>query len=340
MTLKFCCFIPLKCVDSPEIMKTGQKIFNWYQKNKRNLPWRKNARFYCIWISEVMLQQTTVRAVIPYYKKFIKKFPTLKSLAQSPLEEVLPYWAGLGYYSRVQNLHKSAQMFFKEKKIPQKADQLKKYPGFGPYISKAVSSIAFGEFVSVMDGNVIRVLCRHENLKVLWWKNTKKLEQTAQNWSLDLPIGDMNQALMELGAIICTPKSPLCSQCPVKTTCQAKRLNKINQLPLKKTRKKKEIWVWRPQVNFKNNKVLLTQEHSCPFLKNSWLFPGSVQKKKTPPQKYDFKHSITHHDIFICLSKKQSSKISSKWYSVRDLQKINPSSLLQKVLKKQTINLS
>ena len=315
-------------------MKTGQKIFNWYQKNKRDLPWRKETNPYRIWVSEVMLQQTTVQAVIPYYNKFIKKFPHLKSLAQSPLEEVLPYWAGLGYYSRVKNLHKSAQMFFKEKRIPQTAEQLKKYPGFGPYTSKAVSSIAFGEFVSVMDGNVIRVLCRHENLKILWWKSTKKLEKTAQNWSQNLPIGDMNQALMELGAVICTPRSPLCGRCPIKSTCKAKKFNKINSLPVRKPRKKKEIWLWRPQVVLKNNQVLLTQEHSCPFLKKSWLFPGSVQKKKNPLQKYDLKHSITHHDIFICISKKQSSKTPSKWCTVSDLQKINPSSLLQKILKK------
>ena len=316
-------------------MKTGQKIFNWYQKNKRDLPWRKETDPYRIWVSEVMLQQTTVQAVIPYYNRFIKKFPHLKSLVQSPLEEVFPYWAGLGYYSRVKNLHKSAQMFFKEKRIPQTAGQLKKYPGFGSYTSKAVSSIAFGEFVSVMDGNVIRVLCRHENLKILWWKNTKKLEKIAQNWSQNLPIGDMNQAFMELGAVICTPRSPLCGNCPIKNTCKAKKLNKINSLPVKKPRKKKEIWLWRPQVILKNNQVLLTQEHSCPFLKKSWLFPGSVQKKKAPLQKYDLKHSITHHDIFICISRKQISKTPSKWCAVSDLQKINPSSLLQKILKKQ-----
>ena len=282
-----------------------------------------------------MLQQTTVQTVIPYYKKFIKKFPDLKSLAKSPLKEVLPYWAGLGYYSRAGNLHKSAQMFFKERRIPQTADQLRRYPGFGPYTSKAVSSIAFGEFVSVIDGNVIRVLCRHENLKIFWWKNTKKLEETAQNWSRGLPIGDMNQALMELGAVVCTPQSPLCGQCPIKRTCRAKKLNKINNLPLKKYRKNKEIWVWRPRVIFNKGKVLLTQEHSCPFLKKSWLFPGSIQKKKTPPQKYDLKHSITHHDIFICLSNKKNPKVSSaQWQTVSDIQKINPSSLLQKILKK------
>ncbi len=286
----------------------------------------------------MMLQQTTVQTVIPYYKKFIKKFPDLKSLAKSPLEEVLPYWAGLGYYSRVKNLHKSAQMFCKEKRIPQTAEQLKKYPGFGPYTSKAVSSIAFGEFVSVIDGNVIRVLCRHENLKIFWWKNTKKLEETAQKWSRGLPIGEMNQALMELGAVVCAPQSPLCEKCPINKTCQAKKLNKTSSLPLKRARKNKEIWVWRPQIILRNNKVLLTQEHFCPFLKKSWLFPGSIQKKKTPPQRYVLKHSITHHDIFVCLSKKQIPKISSiKWQTIRDIQKINPSSLLQKILKKSEL---
>ena len=169
----------------------------------------------------------------------LKKFPNLKSLAQSPLEKVLPYWAGLGYYSRVKNLHTSARIFFKEKRIPQTAEQLKKYPGFGPYTSKAVSSIAFGEFVSVMDGNVIRVLCRHENLKILWWKKYKKnWRKTAQNWSRSLPIGDMNQALMELGAVICTPRSPLCGKLSCKKTpAKLKSLIKLQQSAGEKTSK-------------------------------------------------------------------------------------------------------
>ena len=321
-------------------MRIGQKIFKWYQKNKRDLPWRKNSNPYRIWISEIMLQQTTVQAVIPYYKKFLKKFPTLKSLAQSPLEEVLPYWSGLGYYSRVRNLHRSAQMFFKQNKgkLLQTAKELRAYPGFGPYTSKAVSSIAFGEPVSVLDGNVIRVLCRHEGLSIAWWKNTDSLEEIADRWRQNLPSGDMNQAFMELGAVICTPRNPLCSICPIHTTCQARKLNKIESLPLKKPRKSKQVWLWRPQVMIKNNKIILTQKHSCPFLKQQWLFPGTVQRLKKPPEKYTFRHSITHYNIFVIPKHiKTPSSFQKKnrtwaWQNLDQIQQVSPFSLTQKIL--------
>ncbi len=316
-------------------MNQGQKLLKWYQAHKRPMPWRGVSDPYAIWVSEVMLQQTTVQAVIPYYEKFIKKFPNLKSLAQSSLKDVLPYWAGLGYYSRVKNLHQSAKIFFKEKKIPQTAQELEKYPGFGPYTSKAVSSIAFGERVSVLDGNVIRVLCRYQNLKTPWWSNKEKckMEKIAQTWSQNLPIGDMNQAFMELGATICTPNSPSCTRCPLSKTCRAKKFKTIDQIPLKKIRRKKEIWLWRPQVILNKGKVFLTQNHACPFLKSSWLFPGKIQKLEATPKKYDLKHSITHYDIFIQIqNKKTVSDLSYKSFSLTKITSINPSSLLKKVL--------
>lgn len=321
-------------------MKTGQKILKWYQKNKRDLPWRKNSSPYRIWISEIMLQQTKVQTVIPYYKKFLKKFPTLKSLAQSSLEEVLPYWSGLGYYSRVRCLHRSAQMFLTQNKgkLPQTAKELKDYPGFGPYTSKAVSSIAFGEPVSVLDGNVIRVLCRHEGLALPWRQNTKELEKRADLWRQNLLSGDMNQAMMELGAVICTPRSPLCSACPIHTSCQALKLKKIESLPLKKPRKHKQIWLWKPQVMIQNNKILLTQKHSCPFLKKQWLFPGKIQRLKSPPEKYTFRHSITHYNIFVLpkyiktIPKLQRKNTSLKQRNLDQIQKISPFSLTQKIL--------
>ena len=317
-------------------MNQGLKLLKWYQVHKRSMPWREVSDPYAIWISEVMLQQTTVQTVIPYYKKFMKRFPSLKCLAQSSLKDVLSYWAGLGYYSRAKNLHKSAQIFFQQKKIPQTARDLEKYPGFGPYTSKAVSSIAFGERVSVLDGNVIRVLCRHQNLKILWWnhKERTRLEKMAQEWSQNLPIGDMNQAFMELGATVCTPQSPLCPQCPIRLTCKAKKLKTIHQVPIKRERKKKEIWVWKPHVVFKGGRILLTQKHSCPFLKKTWLFPGKIQKLQKPPRKYNFKHSITCYDIFVQIQNKKINKNSStQFYSLKEMSSINPSSLLKKTLK-------
>ena len=316
-------------------MNQGLKLLKWYQENKRSMPWRGTLNPYKIWISEVMLQQTTVQAVTPYYKKFIKRFPSLKSLSQSSLKDVLPYWAGLGYYSRARNLHLSAKLFSKDGGIPKTAHELKKYPGFGPYTSKAVSSIAFGERVSVLDGNVIRVLCRHQNLKINWWveKEKIKLESIAQSWSEGLPIGDMNQAFMELGATVCFPRSPLCHQCPLNKTCLARKLEVTHQIPLKKPRKKKEIWLWKPEVSLNKNKVLLTSKHSCPFLKKSWLFPGKVQKLKSIPKKYDLKHFITHYDIFIQIKRKDLKKgLNRNYFSLEEISSISPSSLVKKIL--------
>ena len=317
-------------------MNPGQKLLKWYQVHKRPMPWRGVLNPYAIWVSEVMLQQTTVQTVIPYYKKFMKRFPSLKSLAQSSLKDILPYWAGLGYYSRVKNLHESSKIFFKQKKIPQTAQELEKYPGLGPYTSKALSSIAFGQRVSVLDGNVIRVLCRHQNLKIPWWSNKEKLriEKIAQTWSQELPIGDMNQAFMELGATICTPKSPLCTKCPLSSTCKAKKFKTTDQVPLKKIRRKKEIWVWKPELIFKGSKILLTRNHPCPFFKKAWLFPGKIKNVKKFPQKYDLKHSITHYDIVIQIQNKKTIKNTSGCYfSLKEIPSINPSSLLKKVLR-------
>jgi len=325
-------------------MNSGEKILKWYLKNKRELPWRKNLNPYRVWIAEVMLQQTTVAVVIPYYNKFLKKFPTLKSLAESSFEDVLPYWSGLGYYSRIRHLHQCAQIFFKEKRgrIPKTSQELIQYLGFGPYTSKSVSSIAYGEPVSVVDGNVVRVLCRHEGWLFDWKKEIKKIEKKADEWRKNLNSGDFNQALMELGATLCTPRSPLCLKCPVKRTCFAFENKRQHDFPLKKEKKKKEIWIWKPFVTVKNKKVLMVKNTYCPFLKGQIIFPGSIQKLKKTPPTYDLKHSITCHNIFIQLERKTSyaktiqSLENKKWYPLNEIKKISPFSLTQKVLKFKT----
>ena len=336
-------------------MSIGLKIFKWYQKNKRSLPWRGKTDPYHIWLSEIMLQQTTVQTVIPYYKKFLKKFPTLKSLAQSPLKAVLPYWAGLGYYSRVKNLHQSARLFWKENKgrLPESALELSVYPGFGPYTSKAVSSIAFNERVFVLDGNVIRLLCRHEGFKAPWWKAGPRqtLEKKAALWGRNLPPGDMNQALMELGATVCTPRSPLCGVCPIQKTCRAFKLNTVNILPLKRPVKKRQIWLWKPKIIFQNNQVCLTRRHPCPFLKEELLFPGTIKELKEKPKTWDIKHSITCYDIFIkpVLEKRPKKRLKNKdkalmnasqdncqWIKLSEIEHFSPFSVMSKILSKTT----
>lgn len=316
-----------------------QLLVQWYKKNKRSLPWRASKDPYRIWLSEVMLQQTTVVAVIPYFEKFLEKFPTVQHLANAEEQEVLEAWAGLGYYSRARNLHKAAKQLASQG-FPQTAAELLELPGFGPYTSRAVSSIAFGEKVGVLDGNVIRVLSRKYGLKLEWWNNKGRLE--LQHISDELAAfgqaDQVNQGLMELGATVCTPQKVMCMLCPWSSNCVARDNNLIEKLPLKKPRKESEVWVWKPVVSIKGQKVALVKNDYAPFLKGQMIFPGEISFEKSKPKDYDVKHNITHHDIFIQIHHKKSfTNRNVQWVELRDLKKVNPSSLLQKVLRKVDI---
>lgn len=202
-----------------------RKLLDWYDKSKRNLPWRNTKDPYSIWISEVMLQQTQVKTVIPYYERWIETFPTLEKLAGAPEQKILKLWEGLGYYSRARNLKKAAQIITKELggKVPNTVTDLQNLPGIGRYTADAIASIAFGLKTPVLDGNVKRVLsrlfCMNENGSTSASEN--RLWQRARDLLSVRRPGDFNQALMELGATICMPKSPTCPQCPLSTTCEA-----------------------------------------------------------------------------------------------------------------------
>ena len=343
------------------ILIDGPKLITWYQKHKRPLPWRNTLDPYRIWVSEVMLQQTTVNTVIPYYKKFIKKFSDIKALAKAPLKEVVPYWSGLGYYTRVKNLHKSARIIHKNKCFPRTYKALLKLPGFGPYTSRAVSALAFGEKTTVLDANVIRVMARYTGFKQAWWNQEGRayLQKSADKWALCHNPVFINQALMEVGALICRPQKPLCFLCPLHSHCQAHQQDQTGSIPLKRQKKKQEIWYYQPVVCIKNNKVALTQQHHLPVLKSYLWFPGQAVKREVRPRHYHFTHLVTHHVIYVLPSLAQegsrkgvaeevvptsqvhkkvenSSKtcIDSKllWVKVKDIKKQNPSSLIQKIL--------
>lgn len=313
-----------------------QKLTQWYKKNQRTLPWRANKDPYRIWLSEVMLQQTTVVAVIPYFERFLNKFPNLKALAQAPESEVLEAWAGLGYYSRARNLHKAAKALLVNGGFPETADELIQLPGFGPYTSRAVASIAFGEKVGVLDGNVIRVLSRRYGLSLDWWtpKGRAPLQdlsdQLAQLGKPDM----VSQGLMELGATVCTPQRVQCFMCPWTEDCVARLKNKIEELPRKKPRKKSEVWVWQPEVFISKGQVGLIKNDYAPFLKGQMIFPGSISYQETKPKDYDVKHNITHHDIFIRIKRPLKKNQNLEWVKLEELARVNPSSLLKKVLNK------
>lgn len=318
-------------------LRARRALHQWYQDHSRPLPWRTSGDPYCIWLSETMLQQTTIQVVLPYYEKFLSLFPTLEDLATAPESQVLAAWAGLGYYSRARNLHKAAKALSQLGYFPKTYSELLQLPGFGPYTSRAVSSIAFNESVGVLDGNVIRVLSRYHALALEWWKTKPRatLQEKADNVVQDFPPGEMNQALMDLGSTICTSTRPACPICPINKSCQACQQDSCLDFPLKKSRKAREIWQWQPQVWRKRGKIaLFWNEGKIPFLKNHWILPGSAKQLDNKPKQYSFRHSITHHDIFVVPQRKKgtSTPKSWRWVPEGEISQWIPASLIKKTL--------
>ena len=227
-------------------MESAQLLLDWYQTNKRDLPWRLNTDPYRVLVSEIMLQQTRVEAVIDKFNAFISVFPTVESLALAEENSVLKQWEGLGYYRRARYLKAACEaIYFKHQSIfPNSAKELRNLPGIGEYTSCAIASIAFKEPSPVVDGNVIRVLCRFFGFKGDPYKSqTNKLirESFEKGFFIDSNPGDFNQAMMELGATICTPISPNCNLCPIENKCVAKSKNLIDKLPELKAKLKPTV---------------------------------------------------------------------------------------------------
>jgi A/G-specific adenine glycosylase len=208
----------------------------WYERERRELPWRRTRDPYRIWISEIMLQQTRVAAAIPYYERFLERFPNVEALGAAAEEEVLAYWSGLGYYSRARNLLRAAKLIVESGGFPRDYESIRKLPGIGDYTAAAIASIAFGLPRAAVDGNVIRVLARllDERGDTGSAKTRKRLEAAAARLLDRKRPGEFNQALMELGATICLPRDPQCGRCPLAARCQARRRGVERQLPVKR----------------------------------------------------------------------------------------------------------
>tara|TARA_B110000116_G_C16756421_1_gene546080 strand:+ start:420 stop:1439 length:1020 start_codon:yes stop_codon:yes gene_type:complete len=225
-------------------LDTNKKILKWFDKEKRNLPWRNsnksNIDTYKVWISEIMLQQTKVNAVIPYFQKFINKFPDINSLASSSLEDVLSYWAGLGYYSRARNVHKCADIIVTQYNgsFPKTEKELIKLPGIGDYTASAICAIAYNEFAIAVDINIERVISRIYNKHNLKREDIKSLIKKII--PIDRP-GDFTEALMDLGSMICKARQPNCLNCPVNSICKTYLENKEALIKVIKTNKTKHI---------------------------------------------------------------------------------------------------
>ena len=211
--------------ESPKIVRQRRRLLDWYDRNRRDLPWRASRDPYAIWVSEIMLQQTRVAVVVERYKEFLVRFPSLAALAAAPEQDVLALWSGLGYYRRARMLHKAAQFVLDHcgGTMPTTAEELQQLPGIGAYTAAAIASIAHGERVAVVDGNVERVLCRMEGLEAGVRVGGAALKREIWNLAAQLVDperpGDFNQALMELGATVCVPRNPQCLVCPLVKDC-------------------------------------------------------------------------------------------------------------------------
>jgi A/G-specific adenine glycosylase len=268
-----------------EIQSLRQSLLNWYMSNHRDLPWRRTTNPYHIWVSEVMLQQTQVKTVVPYYHIFLQRFSSLERLARSDLQAVLKVWEGLGYYARARNLHRAAGRVLTHHHgmLPDNWEDFRKLPGAGDYIAAAVLSIAFNKPHSVVDGNVKRVLARLLLIEepVNNSKSTKIFKAAADRLlSLQDP-GTFNQAIMELGALVCKPQRPLCSACPVQKMCLAYETRRVGEYPKKLKRAPTPQFKIAVGVVFKNEKVLITRRKPEGLLGGLWEFPGGkIQDKE------------------------------------------------------------
>jgi A/G-specific adenine glycosylase len=220
------------------------KLLSWFDRyGRKDLPWQQQTTSYRVWISEIMLQQTQVATVIPYYNKFIERFPTVEILAKAPVDSVLQYWSGLGYYARARNLHKSARLIVERGAFPDNLDELIKLPGIGQSTAGAILSIAFKKSHPILDGNVKRVLTRFKGISG-WPGNTqvaKALWAASAYYTPEQRIADYTQAMMDLGATLCTRTKPNCPSCPLHSDCFARIEQKTAELPTSKPSRKQPV---------------------------------------------------------------------------------------------------
>lgn len=269
-------------------MTFSTRILDWYDKHARSLPWRVpgGGDPYAVWVSEIMLQQTRVETVIPYYERWLRLFPSVAALAAAPEQSVLSAWEGLGYYSRARNLHKAAKMVVSEfgGQIPREVAQLRRLPGIGRYTAAAIASIAFNQDVATLDGNLRRVFSRVFDV-------SQPADSPAGEeilWALaqeHLPLGragDYSQALMDLGASICLPKNPLCLLCPLGELCQARALGVQEQRPILKPKAAVPHKLKAAAVIVRDGCALLNQRLATGLLGSLWEFPAAVVDVDSP----------------------------------------------------------
>ena len=337
----------------------SEKLLKWYDHNARILPWRVFGRVkvdpYKVWISEIMLQQTTVNAVIPYFKLFIQKWPTNSTLCKADLSEVLNIWSGLGYYSRARNIHRCSSIVNRDynNSFPDTEMDLLKLPGIGSYTAAAILAIAFNKRAVVIDGNIKRVISRlfflekpiKENYKQIW-KFTNLITPYSR-------VGDFAQSLMDLGSQVCTPLRPKCDQCPIIEECQSKNNECENIIPKKVKKIKKPLRNGSSFIIIRNQKVLIYKRLDRGLLAGLDSFPSTgwdnqtderlnfiknLKKKKIKNIKHQFTHFTLNMKVYLVdytLSENSNEELTEdfRWIKIEDIKKLSFSSLMDKIFR-------
>lgn len=337
------------------------ELLAWYAREKRALPWRKNQDPYRIWLSEIMLQQTRVEAVLPYYERFLSNFPTVSDLAAAPIDTVTNLWAGLGYYSRARNLHAAAGQVVERHggEFPRNFDELLALKGVGGYTAAAIASIAFGAPHAALDGNLERVFARL--LASLEDPKSKAGHAPIAALGQELVMlgrpGEVNQAVMDLSSAICLPKNPRCGKCPVAKHCEARRLGIQGELPKKKAKPDKILLNAEAWAVVAREELLLARRRSGSWLAGMWDLPWRIEKsgaKRAHPSFGEERAStsvartITNHKItfavkgLVCGSRPDENALASlcaeadefRWVRLSDLHGINLPRASEKALDK------
>ena len=311
-----------------------RKLLAWYDTHRRDLPWRENGDPYRVWLSEIMLQQTRVAAVIEHYHEFLRRFPSVQKLAAAREASVLAAWSGLGYYRRARMLHAAAKLIVRERsgRIPSTEKGLRELPGMGRYTAAAIASIAFEEPVAVVDGNVERVLHRMLGKQLageaLWKAAGEFLDKSRP--------GDFNQAMMELGATVCTPRAPACLTCPVVGLCSTR--GELTATAPRAPQKKREIHYSLDFRNrdFSDGEVFLVQrQRDASLMPGMWELPETTNLNGKSSPSFKLRHSITVTNYAVRVWRiAASSSVAGKWIPVKRLNQIALTGLARKVLRK------
>jgi A/G-specific adenine glycosylase len=321
--------------------RVGRLLVQWYRRGHRDLPWRANHDPYRVWISEIMLQQTRAQAVIPYYHRFLERFPTVEALAAAREEEVLTAWSGLGYYSRARNLRPAAAAIVAAGAFPRDYEALRGLAGVGDYTAAAIASIAFGAPRAAIDGNVLRVVARVENdaSDIGNARVRERFREVAQGWLDHRDPGTFNQAMMELGATVCLPRNPLCLVCPISTCCRAREHGTSGQLPVKLRRMEPVSLAETLLVVHGRRGVLLHQRAAdSRRMAGFWDLPSPehLPQARIGAQLGAFRHTITHHHYTFTVyeaSIRGRTNGDLRWFRAEELEGIPLSTTARKGLK-------